>query len=260
MASRRSPGHAGSSPELNLDLLLALRERSARNETGLFLAEGTRFLHTASAANYPFYGVALCRQYARGDAYALVGRLGKAGTPIVNLSEDQYLEATKAEEPQGVIAVLRQEWHRLIEQRPRARDVWLAVDNIRSPGNLGTMGGETDPFHPASVRASMGAIFGLRLVRTSAKALSGWKRRNGILVVGASPDGDCDYRQVDYRRPVLLMMGSERVGLRERQANLCDRLVRIPMTGKADSLNLAVATGVMLYEAFGQRHPPGRGM
>ena len=104
----------------------------------------------------------------------------------------------------------------------------------------------------------MGAIFEQRLVRTGHRHLRTWKRRTRTCVVGTASDARIDYRALSYRRPVVLMMGCEREGLSPEQRAVCDRIVRIPMVGGADSLNLAAAAAVLLYEVFNQRTPRAR--
>ena len=99
----------------------------------------------------------------------------------------------------------------------------------------------------------MGALFSQRLVRATWAGFAEWKRRHGCLLVGTSPQVTADYRDVPYRTPTVLWMGWERRGLSPAQQALCDVTARIPMAGRADSLNLAVATGVMLYEIH-RRH------
>jgi TrmH family RNA methyltransferase len=115
------------------------------------------------------------------------------------------------------------------------------------------VGRASDPYDPASVRASMGALFSQRFVRTTAEELFAWTRRHHCLLAGTSPAGAADYRAVSYRPPTVLFMGSERKGLPPEHQARCDAVVRIPMVGSSDSLNLAVATSVMLYEIFNQR-------
>ena len=152
----------------------------------------------------------------------------------------------------------------LKELRPGNGDVWVALDRVRDPGNLGTIirtvdavgargiilvGETTDPFSVETVRATMGSIFAVPVAKATQDAFLAW--RNGFpgLVVGTHLKGAVDYRTVDFSRgPVLLMMGNEQQGLPDALAESCDRLLRIPQAGRADSLNLAVATGVMLFE------------
>jgi TrmH family RNA methyltransferase len=114
------------------------------------------------------------------------------------------------------------------------------------------LGDTADPYHPDAVRASRGTLFALRLVRASVADLVAWTRRHGVGVVGTSPSAAVEYRGVRYARPLVLLMGSERAGLSAAERALCDRLVRIPMAGSSDSLNLAVSTGVLLYELYHQ--------
>ena len=139
---------------------------------------------------------------------------------------------------------------------------------MQSPGNLGTilrccdavgcagvilLGKATDPYDPACVRASMGALFTQRFVRCTPEEFMAWKQKHGCLLVGTSPHAGDDYQKATYPAPVVLFMGSERKGLPPEFQTLCDRMVRIPMIGSSDSLNLAMATSVLLYEVFNQR-------
>jgi TrmH family RNA methyltransferase len=112
-----------------------------------------------------------------------------------------------------------------------------------------------DPYDPAAVRASTGAVFAQELIRASPAQLAAWARHRGVMVAGAAPDAGLDYRAARYESPLVLAMGAEAHGLGPELRALCDLLVRIPMVGAADSLNLAIATGLMLYEAFRQRQP-----
>ena len=148
--------------------------------------------------------------------------------------------------------------------RPRGEDVWVALDRVRDPGNLGTVirtvdavgaqgvilvGDCTDPFSLETVRATMGSIFAVPVARAGAEAFLAWRRGFPGLVAGTHLEGAVDYRSVEFRgRPVLLLMGNEQQGLPEALASACDSLLRIPQAGRADSLNFAVATGVMLFE------------
>jgi TrmH family RNA methyltransferase len=144
----------------------------------------------------------------------------------------------------------------------------VALPDIQHPGNLGTIsrtcdaiGGDgvvlsgrtTDPYHPIAVRGTLGSIFSQRIVKARPAELARWLRSGRHLVVGTSPAGDRDYREVDYAsRPVVLLMGGERVGLSKEQMALCDALVRIPMAGYVESLNLSVAAALVLYEVYRQ--------
>jgi RNA methyltransferase, TrmH family len=168
---------------------------------------------------------------------------------------------------QGLGVVVRQRWESLARLDANAGHRWVALDTVQYPANLGTilrtcdavgaagvilLGDTADPYDPAAVRASVGAIFALRLARASFAELFEWKRRNRVMVVGTSPTATLDYRSVAYKPPVVLLMGSEPRGLAREQQDMCDAVVTIPMVGRSDSLNLAVATSVVLYEIFHQ--------
>ncbi len=168
---------------------------------------------------------------------------------------------------QGIGAVVRQRWEPLERVRPADGCSWVALDAVQYPGNLGTilrtsdavggagvilLGHTADPYDPAAVRASTGAIFSQRLVRTSFEQFVAWRHRHNAVIVGTSPAAALDYRAVAYRPPLVLCMGSEGCGLSRDMQALCDVTVKIPMVGRSDSLNLAVATSIMLYEVFQQ--------
>ncbi|HTX78633.1 MAG TPA: RNA methyltransferase, partial [Longilinea sp.] len=149
-------------------------------------------------------------------------------------------------------------------------DLYIALDAVQDPGNLGTIlrtgdavGGKgvilldhsTDPFDPATVRGSMGAIFSQNLIKATLDEFGDWKKRNHCKVIGTSGAAEYNYHQYRFSTPMVLLMGSERQGLTENHIALCDDVVKIPMVGRSDSLNLAVATAVVLYEIFNQTHP-----
>lgn len=115
------------------------------------------------------------------------------------------------------------------------------------------MGDATDPYDPGTVRATMGAMFTQCFVRTGREEIAHWKRRKQYLLVGISPTAPQDYQEAHYKMPTILLIGEERKGLSTELQAMCDLMVRIPRVGESDSLNVAMATGVMLYELFNQR-------
>jgi TrmH family RNA methyltransferase len=168
----------------------------------------------------------------------------------------------------GIGAVVRQRWDSLASIRPEDGLCWIALGTVQYPGNLGTIlrvsdavggagglliGHTADPYDPTAVRASTGAVLSQRLVRTHLEDFARWKQQHQITLIGASPAATLDYRDVAYPAPLALFMGSEGRGLSPQEQALCDRMVRIPMVGRSDSLNLAVATSLLLYEIFHQR-------
>ena len=246
-----------------------LHTRAERERTGLYYIEGIRFLAQALERRVPIKTVVACPPLLiHPFAQRLVRRLGKAGVPILEVTPPVLHSLALVDDPQGIAAVVAQHWLPPERVQPRNELCWIALDSVQSPGNLGTilrtadavgagglflLGDSVDPYDPATVRATMGALFSQRFVRTTAPALDQWKAQHGGLLVGTSPSAATDYQAVAYRAPTILLMGGERKGLPAALQARCDVTVRIPMIGHSDSLNLGVATSVLLYEVFNQR-------
>ncbi|MDD5369988.1 MAG: RNA methyltransferase [Anaerolineaceae bacterium] len=250
-----------------------LRERKEREKTGSYYIEGLRIVGEAVQVGAEIDSLIVAPELLTSPfGKDLIRQACETDVPVLEVSPEVFKELSVKERPQGIGAVVRQHWTGLAEIQPDRGDLWVALDSVADPGNLGTIlrtndavGGlgvilldhSTDPYETSSWRASMGAIFSQRLVRTSLDEFSGWKKRTGVNVVGASGAATDDYHAVQYPDPLVLLMGSERMGLLEAHLWLCDHVVSIPMAGRSDSLNLAVATGVILYEIYHQRKSPG---
>ncbi len=246
-----------------------LNTRKERDRTGLFFAEGLRFVAEALAAQTPIKTIITApKRLNHPFAQKLLRRAAQRGVPLLEVMPDVFLSHSRAEEPQWIGAVAAQRWEKLAQVSPAAGLCWVALDTIHSPGNLGTIirtsdavgaagliliGPDVDPYDQACVRATMGAVFSQRFVRATEREFREWKARHGCVLVGTSPHAPDDYRAVEYPAPLLLWMGGERQGLSTAQQAACDRVVRIPIVGRSDSLNVAVATGIMLYEVFRRR-------
>ncbi len=256
----------------DLSYLHLLRRREARDSSHHAFVEGVRFLIRAvESGARVLQAVAAPGMLRSESAWRVLRRLEAARVPVLRISPQEFRALSSAREPQGVGLLIEQVWTPLASAPAGRQPLWVAFEHVRSPGNLGTilrtceatgvdgvmlLGDSTDPYDPDVVRASMGSLFGVRLSRAGHEEAREWFRRTGAYVVGASAEAFRDHRTVDYRRPVVLMIGCERRGLSPLQEDLCDKLVRIPMAGGVDSLNVAAATAVLLYEVFGQRHPP----
>jgi TrmH family RNA methyltransferase len=235
-----------------------------RKASGLFVAEGLKLVADAIEAGWTIHSLVHASAVA---GQPLVQRLAATalarGGQVIAVSEAVLGKITRRDNPQTVIGVFEQRLTAVSAIRPKPEGVWVALAAVRDPGNLGTIlrtvdavGGEgvilvgetVDPFSIEAVRATMGSIFHARLVRASRSEFEGLVKSWPGLVVGTHLAGKTDYRKVAYRPPVLLVMGNEQSGLTPDLAGLCQSLVKIPMAGQADSLNLAVATGIMLFE------------
>jgi TrmH family RNA methyltransferase len=246
-----------------------LRGRAERDQRGLFYVEGIRQVAEAIQLGAEIEAIVVAPELLRSEfALDLVERQIAGGNDSLIVSADVFRTVSEREHPHGLSAVMRQRWQALDDIRLTKRSLWVGLDAVADPGNLGTIlrtsdavgadgviliGKTTDPYDPAAVRASMGAIFSQRLVQASNDTLIDWAGQQAIQVVGTSPDGPLDYQNGRYAGPILLLMGSERHGLPPDLLEICNPLVHLPMAGRSDSLNLSVATGVMLYEIFNQR-------
>jgi TrmH family RNA methyltransferase len=245
-----------------------LRLRKEREASGLFFAEGIRVVAEAVELGAGIETLVVARGLLTSEFGAgLIEEQVEKGVPCLELSAEVFRSLSLKDNPQGLGAVVRQRWGKLDEIALREDSRWVVLDGVQDPGNLGTIlrtsdasgsdgvilvGKTTDPYDPTSVRASTGAVFSQGLVRASFDELADWKRRRGVTLVGTSGAAPVDYRAVTYETPAVILMGSEREGLSEDQQAACDLLVKIPMVGRSDSLNLAVATGLVLYEVFVQ--------
>ena len=259
--------------DARLQSVRALGKRSERDRTQTFFAEGLRFVGQAVAQNAQIEAVLVVpKTLEHPFGLRLRRQLERKGVPIWEVTPELFLRLSRAEEPQWIGAIVRQRWDTPACAAASTGLCWVALDEVHSPGNLGTIlrtgdavgasgliliGDAVDPYDPACVRATMGAIFAQRLVRVAPQEFAAWKRREGLHLVGTSPHAALDYQAAAYPARTVLLMGGERKGLSEDRQRLCDDLVRLPMVGQSDSLNLAVATGILLYEVFNQRRENG---
>lgn len=246
----------------------SLRHRKERETSGVFFVEGIRIVAEAVELGADVEACVVAPELLTSRfGQELVHSLQSSGVACLEVTAEVFRSISIKEGPQGIGAVARQRWENLENVKPENELCWVALDRVADPGNLGTIlrtsdavgaagvvlvGPSTDPYDPAALRASMGAIFSQCLVRASLEEVSDWKHRTACMVVGTSDAASTDYQQASYGYPLLLFMGSEREGLDPEARALCDVTVRIPMVGRSDSLNLAVATAVMLYEIFNQ--------
>ena len=244
-------------------------QRKHRDRTRLFVVEGWRLVGQAVEEGVEIVHLVVAPELLTGDLAMVAQRLiGRSGAPVLEVAPEVLLSISPQHGRQGVVAVVRQRWRRLEDIAPGAEDCYVAVKEIRGPWSIGTIlrtceavggrgvilvGESTDPYHPVAVRASLGAVFSQCVVKASLGELGVWARRHGVCVVGTSPAGEADYREGAYPRPLVLFMGSERVGLSAEEVAVCDAMVRIPMVGRCESHHVAVATGVVLYGIFNER-------
>ena len=255
-----------------------LSQRKQRQAEGAFVVEGIRAVWQALESEAEVEVLVVAPDLLRSDAAReLLAHRRSAGLRTIEVGNAVFGGLTEREHPSGLAAIVRMPGRRLADLQVGAQALFVALHEAGNPGNLGTIlrtidavggdgliviGDSTDPYHPTSVKASMGALFTVPLVRAhTMDEVLAWCRSTGIGVVTTSAGARQSHWEARYPRPGLLLMGSEGEGLAREMLARGDLAVRIPMGGSADSLNLAVATGILLYEAKRPRieHDPLRG-
>ena len=268
--------------------LVRLRERRERDDRGLFLVEGYREVRRALEAGVPLKELYFAPEWFLGENEpALLEQGQQAGAQVFELAKEAFAKCSYRDRPDGLLAVVAQ-WRRTLadldeivgrglsptepedvgrEARPTVPFL-LVVESIEKPGNLGTIlrsadaagvdgvivcDPVTDVFNPNVVRSSTGVLFSVPVVVADGAAVLAYLRERGIRVVATTPAAEALYTKADLRGPLALVMGSEQYGLSEFWLKESNLLVRIPMAGQADSLNVAMATIIALFEAVRQR-------
>jgi TrmH family RNA methyltransferase len=244
-------------------LLRALRDKKARRSEGLFLAEGLRILAEARDSGRLPEIVAFSPEGARHPLAAeIIAATEAAGGEAIETSPDILSKMSGKDNPQMLIGAYRQP-DTALERIDRSKaPLWIVVQALRDPGNIGTIlrtgdavgaGGLilvddcADPFSVEAVRASMGAAFTQAVAAARWPEFLAWLRGGDGQLVGTSLRASTDYLAADYRSPCFLLIGNEQQGLPADYEAECDLLVKIPMAGRADSLNAAVAAAVMAF-------------
>ncbi|MBN8829456.1 MAG: RNA methyltransferase [Sphingomonadales bacterium] len=245
-----------------------LREKKLRKREGLFLAEGLRIL-TEARDQGVLPEMLFLASGARPHPLAeqLMAQVEAAGGDVILTSPDILGKMSGKDNAQAVVGVYRDRLTPLPALDRAAAPIWFVAQAMRDPGNLGTLlrigdavgaGGVilvddcVDPFSVETVRASMGAIFTQKLAQASWADFLAWLRAGPGQLVGTSLNTDFDYQQPRYQAPAFLLIGNEARGLPADYEAACDLLVKIPMMGRADSLNASVAGAVMAYEVLNQ--------
>ncbi|GAA0763041.1 TrmH family RNA methyltransferase [Erythromicrobium ramosum] len=250
--------------------LRSLRDKKHRKRAGQFLVEGLRLLEDARASGR----VPQTLVMAEGREHALLARLEAdvmaAGGEVIETTPDILSKITGKDNAQSVAGVF-DEWDTSLETLNRsAAPIWLAAQALRDPGNLGTMlrtcdavgaGGLiliddcADPFSAEAVRASMGAVFTVGVAQARWEEFLPWLRGGAGQLVAASLRDAVPYRGAPYAAPCFILVGNESQGLPEDYEAACDLRVTMPMRGRADSLNAAVAGAVLAYEVLAGLEP-----
>lgn len=249
--------------------LVRLRNRRERDRSERFVIEGYRELTRAVAAGIVIETLYVCPGLYLGDNEpALVDAIATTGATVVPVAEQPFRKASYRERPEGLLAVAHQFPTGLDRLDLTGSPLLLVVESIEKPGNLGTMlrtaeaagaagvivaDPTTDPFNPNVVRASLGTLFTVPLAVTSSAEAITTLRTHGIRLMATTPAGAIPHHAADLTGAVAIVVGSEQYGLSDAWLAAADERIVIPMPGSVDSLNAAMAAGIVLFEALRQR-------
>jgi len=247
----------------SVKLLRSLRDKKARRAEGLFLAEGLRILTEARDSGMLPEIIAFSAEGARHPLAAeIIAATEAAGGDAIETTPDILSKMSGKDNPQMVLGAYRQPATSLEAIDRTKAPLWIVAQALRDPGNIGTIlrtgdavgaGGLiliddcADPYSVEAVRASMGALFTQQIATARWPEFLPWLRNGQGQLVGTSLKASHDYLEADYRQPCFLLIGNEQQGLPGEYEAECDLLVKIPMAGRADSLNAAMATAVMAF-------------
>ena len=250
------------------------RDRPDRDDSQVVLAEGYRALVRALAGGYRMDEVFVCPEFFPGQEHeaALLEQLRAQGAKLIRVAPAAFTKMAYRDRPEGLLGVGPQRHRTLADLQLSPCPFLLVAEQIEKPGNLGTMmrssdavkvdglvlcDSKTDLYNPNVVRASTGNLFTLPVAEATTAETIPWLKAKGIRILATSPHVETLYTQVDLAEPVAVVVGAEQYGLTKPWLEQADLVVRLPMLGEADSLNVATATAVMLYEVLRQRLAAG---
>jgi len=247
----------------------SLTDRRSRDQTGLMLIEGIKELALAIKGGVRIDRLFYCEElFKSGDENKIVKAAAAQGAELIQVSSHVFEKMAYREGSVGIVAVAKQPAKALNDIRLKASPLIIVIEGVEKPGNLGAVlrsadaagvdgvivcGRSTDIYNPNVVRASIGTVFTVPVAQASLSETIKWFKGKGIKTIATTPHTKMDYFDADLKGPCAIVMGSEHEGLSKEWLDEADMLVRIPMKGEADSLNLATSATILLYEAVRQR-------
>lgn len=266
-------GSISSGQNPRIKKLIKLRKKRERDISGQYLIEGYRELSRAYGGKADLMEIYYCETLFLGESeHSLLEKLFLKGKTLYSLSEQVFKKISYRDRPDGLLALARQDFFSLQDFETNFslsdRALFVVAQAIEKPGNLGSIlrscdavGATalfvcdqcTDLFNPNVVRSSVGTLFTLPVVQTTSCELISWLKQKNIQIVSATPHAELLYNEVDMTHPTAIVVGTEQYGLSKHWLEKDLKTCRIPMRGMADSLNVATATTVLLYEVLRQR-------
>ena len=251
------------------------RNRPDRDDSQVVLAEGYRALVRALAGGYPLKEIFVCPECFPPEKHheeELLAQWAARGARLIRVAPLPFEKMCYRDRPEGLLGVGPQLHRGLEALKPAKNPFYLVAEQIEKPGNLGTImrssdavgvdglilcDSRTDLFNPNVVRASTGNLFTLPVAEATTRETIPWLKKKGVKILATSPHADPLYTQVDLTVPVAVAVGAEQYGLTKSWIEQADLVVRLPMMGEADSLNVSTATSILLYEVLRQRLDAG---
>lgn len=254
--------------------LIDLRERRERDKTQEFIIEGYRELLRAFQSGKKIQSLFYCPSLFLGEnENDLIEKIAKTGAQLFICQENVFRKISYRDRPDGLIAIspqVRLDLKALDAILKNKENPFLIVaEAIEKPGNLGTILRSsdavhvdalivcdkcTDVFNPNVVRASVGTLFTVPVIESSSKETIAWLKERGIKILAATPSATEEFTKTNLKTGVAIAVGTEQLGLSDQWMTQADLKVKIPMLGVADSLNVAMATTLLLYETLRQRN------
>lgn len=249
--------------------IVALRESKYRRIKGLTLIDGVREIQRASQAGIGIEHLVYCEKlFTKRGEKELIVKAKELNLPLLAVNDKVFSKIAFGERAEGVLAVAKTPQMTLAQFHVSKNPLLVVLESVEKPGNLGAIlrscdgagveavlvcDPKTDMFNPNVIRASTGIVFSLPVIADTQENIAAFLVKAGVNVYLASPDGKCVYNTPDYRKPTAFVLGSEDKGLSQLWLTSKASQINIPMSGKADSLNVSVSTALLVYEALRQR-------
>ncbi len=245
-----------------------LRQRKERDSQKLFIVEGCRELSLALSSSVILKEVFYCPELLDKKEAYLIDQSAKKGAKITEVNKNVFLKISYGERQEGVLALAEQKPLKLNAVSLSKNPLIIAVESLEKPGNLGAVlrscdaagvellivcDSKTDIFNPNCIRASLGAFFSVPVIEETSQNTIAWLKKNNLKIFLAMPDAETEYTKADFSRPSAVVLGSEHKGLAGQWLEAPALKIKIPMKGKSNSLNVAQAATILIYEAIRQR-------
>ncbi|HBM16176.1 MAG TPA: RNA methyltransferase [Lentisphaeria bacterium] len=249
--------------------IIKLKDRRTRDKLGKTFLEGYRLISRAFDAKFPIEECYFCpEQFLGSNENSLLNALSENGVKLIKVNPSILTKMAYRDRPEGLIAVSKIKKHYLHSVEAKKNGLYLVLESIEKPGNLGSImraadasgvdgilicDKRTDIYNPNVLTASTGAIFYVPFAECSSEEALEWLTKNKIQTLATTPHTDKSYDKINLTESIAIVVGTEQVGLTDFWMNNSTIKTLIPMNGKIDSLNVAIATSVILFEAARQR-------